>query len=155
MVQYKELVEIGFEWYALVQWCGTSVTQLRELGFTDAKDVRLIFEEHGAAVRAATEGGGKKSGYSLKELLVAGVLLDSLRHAGFPLKELRKHGFTAAELHDAGFPAHEFDSAAGFAVQELVDAGFAENDLKDAGYQQKEIDAVLRPPKKAPPRRKK
>ena len=123
----------------------------RTLGYTDARQVRLMFEEMGEAMCAASASEG---GYSLAELLAAGVDVPSLRLAGFAVSDLRPHGFSVSALCDAGFAPSAFGSASGFAVLDLVAAGFKEPQLREAGFAQKDIDVALKPPKSKGPAKK-
>ena len=136
--------------YIQIVVCSHGERKSKGMGFSAAKDVRLLFEEHGEEIRESGDDETKKAqGYTLDEILAAGVSLDEIRHAGFPLEVLRKHGgISTAELHEAGFEASEFTSEAGFSAAELVSAGFTEGEVLGAGYPQKEVDLILRPKNK-------
>ena len=147
----KELKAVGFEWFALHLWCkkeleelgkDNAITGLHQLGYTSSREIRLMFEEHAAEMRMSGYSG---KGYTLQEVLDAGVSLSQIRLSGYKVSEMREMGFGAVELRDAGYPAHRFTSETGFTVEDLLAAGFIESELLDAGFHQNEVDAVLRP----------
>ena len=86
----KELEELGKD---------NAITGLHQLGYTSSREIRLMFEEHAAEMRMSGYSG---KGYTLQEVLDAGVSLSQIRLSGYKVSEMREMGFGAVELRARG-----------------------------------------------------
>ncbi len=151
----KQLKDAGFSVQDLAQ-AGYSVDELKNAGFSAgqlekiaeiAKQCSLtqLKAEHvkgtpiANLLKVCQAEALRAAGYTLNELVKAGVNPKVLRQAGYSAKDLLNAGYDAKSLLDAGYSVKSLKEA-GVALTSLLAAGASPAELLKAGFLQGELN---------------